>query len=150
VPQSLASVLVHLVFSTKNRVPLISELVEPELYAYLGDIFRAHKSPLLDGNGTADHVHLLFSLARTIAIADLVEEVKKGSSKWLKTKGGPLAGFSWQNGYGAFSVSHGDTEGIRAYSANQKEHHRSRTFQEEYRDFLDRHGIPYDERYLWD
>jgi REP element-mobilizing transposase RayT len=148
--QSLASVLIHLIFSTKNREPLIDREIERELYAYMGGIFRDLKSPMLAGNGTEDHAHVLFSLARTVSIADLVEEVKKSSSKWVKTKGSNLQGFQWQAGYGAFSVSQSGVDAVRAYIARQKEHHRNRSFQDEFRLFLQRHGIAYDERYVWD
>jgi REP element-mobilizing transposase RayT len=148
--QSLARVLLHLVFSTKNRMPLIPENVEPELYAYMGGIFRDLKCPLLDGNGTTDHVRLLFCPARTIDIAEVVEKVKSGSSQWMKTQGKLLEGFQWQAGYGVFSVSPCNLDEVRAYLARQKEHHQTKTFKEEYLHFLRSYGIPYDERYLWD
>jgi REP-associated tyrosine transposase len=132
-PQSLASVLIHLIFSTKDREPLLAPEIEPEMYAYMATAFRTLKSPTLAGNGTADHVHFLFSLARTVTIAEVVEAVKKNSSKWIKTKGPRFQAFAWQAGYGAFSVSPSAAEAMRAYIANQKEHHRAQTFQDEYR-----------------
>ena len=149
-PQSLASVLVHLVFSTKHRQPLIAPEVEPELYPYMATVFRSCDSPSLAGNGTADHVHWLFSLARTATVAAVVEAVKTSSSKWLKTKGGDLAHFQWQADYGAFSVGASMVPDVKAYIARQKEHHREATFQDEYRALLSRYGIAFDERYVWD
>src|SRR5687768_8660111 len=131
-PQSLASVLIHLVYSTKNREPLITPEIEPELFAYIGATLRELRSPMLEANGTPDHVHILFRLARTITIADLVEEVKKRSSNWIKTKGMAFASFYWQNGYGAFSIGESGVEDLRAYIRKQKEHHQQRAFQDEY------------------
>ncbi len=101
-PQSLSLILIHLVFSTRNREPFITPAIELELHPYMASIFRDHKSPSLIIDRTTDHVHILFSLARSIAIADLVEEVKTGSSKWIKTKGREFKNFHWQKGYGAF------------------------------------------------
>ena len=98
----------------------------------------------------ADHVHILCGMSRTHSLAKIVEEVKKGSSKWLKTKGPELAGFYWQAGYGAFSVSPSNIEEVRTYILQQEQHHRKMTFQEEYRQFLERHGVEFDERYVWD
>jgi len=149
-PQSLASVLVHLIYSTKNRQPFITPEIEPELYAYQAAIFRELDCSALTINGTADHVHALFRLGRTVALCDLVEEVKKRSSKWLKTKRPGLAAFQWQAGYGAFSLGESGVATAREYIARQKEHHRRRSFQEEYRAFLRRYRVEYDERYVWD
>src|SRR5205085_2634677 len=111
---SVASILVHVVFSTKNREPLITPEIEPDLYPYMAGIFRAQGSPSLAGNGTADHVHWLVSLGRTIAIADLIEEVKKGSSAWIKTKARSFEPFHWQIGYGAFSIGGSGVERLKA------------------------------------
>ncbi len=149
-PQSLASILVHLVYSTKERQPFLTADVEPELYAYQGAVFRELGCPALIINGTADHLHALFRLSRTVPICDLVEEVKKRSSKWLKTKGSALTAFQWQAGYGAFSIGESGVEATKRYIANQKEHHRHKTFQEEFRAFLARYRVEYDERYVWD
>jgi putative transposase len=148
--QSLSSLLVHLIFSTKNREPFITEVIEPELHPYLAKIFRELKSPSLAINGTSDHVHILFSLGRTINIADLVEELKTESSKWIKTKGAEFRTFHWQRGYGAFSVGQSQVTTVKRYIARQKIHHQRVTFQEEYRKFLKSYGIAYDERYVWD
>ena len=149
-PQSLSSVLVHLIFSTKNRWPFIKSKIEKELHPYMASIFRALKSPSLTIGGYDDHVHILFSLARTINIAELVEEVKTDSSKWIKTKGEQLKNFYWQDGYGAFSVNPNDVDIVKAYIENQKEHHSKKTFQDEYRELLKQFNITYDERYVWD
>jgi REP element-mobilizing transposase RayT len=148
--QSLASILIHLVFSTKNREPLIAPEIEPDLYAYLGSVFRDMHCPLLEGNGMPDHVHLLFQLARTVTVADLVEEAKKSSSKWLKTKGQRFAGFYWQTGYGAFSIGESGVADLRQYIRNQKAHHKARSFQEEFRLILGKYQIEFDEHYVWD
>lgn len=149
-PQSLSSILIHLIFSTKNREPFISGSVEKELHPYMASIFRGLKSPSLTIDGTADHVHILFSLSRVIKIADLVEEVKTDSSKWIKTKGPEFRNFHWQRGYGAFSIGQSQVPILKRYIARQKVHHQRITFQVEYRKFLKSYGIDYDEKYLWD
>jgi REP element-mobilizing transposase RayT len=149
-PQSLSSVLIHLVFSTKNREPFLSPAVEAELHPYMATIFRDHESPSLIIDGTFDHIHALFALCRTITIANLVEEVKTGSSKWLKTKGREFRNFHWQRGYGAFSIGQSNVAELKRYIRNQKQHHRRITFEDEYRVFLKRYEIGFDERYVWD
>jgi len=149
-PQSLANILVHVIFSTKNRAPLIETEIEAELYPYLASICGTCKSPAHALGGTADHVHIALSLGRTIAISDLMEEIKRSSSKWIKTKGPQYKGFAWQNGYGAFSVGQSQLPALSRYIADQREHHRHRTFQEEFQEFLKRYRIAYDERYVWD
>jgi putative transposase len=148
-PQSLARNLVHLIFSTKNREPLITPELRPRLHAYLAGIFAACDSPAITVGGVADHVHALFVLSKNRALAEVVEEVKKGSSKWAKANGGSPH-FYWQSGYGAFSVSPSNEEAVVAYIARQEEHHRRVTFQDEFRQFLHKHGIAFDERYVWD
>jgi putative transposase len=149
-PQSLSSILIHLVFSTKNREPFITEAIESELHPYLATIFRELKSPSLAIKGTSDHIHILFSLARTIVIADVVQEVKTESSKWIKRNGAEFWNFQWQRGYGAFSIGQSQVAEVKRYIARQEIHHRRITFQEEYRKFLGSYGIEYDERYVWD
>jgi REP element-mobilizing transposase RayT len=149
-PQSLSSVLIHLVFSTKNREPFITPPVEGELHPYMATIFREHDSPSLIIDGTTDHVHALFARGRTITIADLIEEVKTGSSKWLKTKGREFRNFHWQRGYGAFSIGQSNVTELKRYIRNQKQHHRRVTFEDEYREFLKRYEIEFDKRYVWD
>jgi putative transposase len=149
-PQSLSAILIHLVFSTKNREPFIIPAIEKELHPYMAKIFREVKSPSLTIDGTSDHVHILFSLGRVIKVADLVEEVKTESSKWIKTKGREFKNFHWQRGYGAFSIGQSNVAALKRYITNQKQHHRRITFQDEYRKFLKAYGIKYDERYVWD
>jgi putative transposase len=149
-PQSLSSILIHLIFSTKNREPFITPDIENELYPYMATIFKAMKSPALIINGTDDHVHTLHFLSRVITIADLVEEVKTKSSKWIKTKGQEFRSFHWQNGYGAFSIGQSQVPAVKRYITRQKAHHRRITFQDEYRKFLKLYEINYDERYVWD
>ncbi len=148
--QSLSSILIHLVFSTKNREPFITPAVETELHPYIAKVFRELKSPSLAIDGTSDHVHILFSLARVITIADLVEEVKTSTSKWIKTKGREFKNFHWQRGYGGFSIGQSNVAALKRYIRGQKQHHRRVTFQDEYRKFLNAYGIDYDEQYVWD
>jgi putative transposase len=149
-PQSLANILVHIVFSTKNRVPLILAEIEPELHPYVASICRECRSPAHQIGSTDDHVHIVCSLGRTMAVATLLEEIKKSTSKWMKTKGNQYAQFSWQAGYGAFSIGQSQLDAVKHYIAGQREHHHRRTFQEEFRDFLAKYQVPYDERYVWD
>ncbi|MBY0513896.1 MAG: transposase [Gemmataceae bacterium] len=146
--QSLARNVIHLVFSTKNREPLIAPAVREGLFAYLAGTLNALDCPAITVGGVADHVHLLFALAKTLPLCKAVEEVKKGSSKWGKEH--VAAGFYWQTGYGAFSVSRSNEPVVAAYVADQERHHARRTFQDEFREFLRRHGIEWDERYVWD
>jgi len=149
-PQSFSSILVHLVFSTKDRRPLIRPDIESELYPYLATVCREMDSPSLAINGTTDHVHVLFRLGRKTALADLVEEIKKRSSKWIKTKGPQYADFYRQSGYGAFSIGESGVQALKRYVANQKEHHRRQTFQQEFLAILAKYQLEYDERYIWD
>lgn len=147
--QTLTRLLVHAIFSTKNRTNLIKPEIEPELYAYIGGICRNAGSPLLAAGGTENHVHLLISLAKTLPLADLMMDVKKDSSKWIKTRAACFADFQWQEGYGGFSIGESQVDDLKAYFARQKEHHRAMTFEEEYLAFLRKFNVPYDERYLW-
>lgn len=149
-PQSLANLLIHVVFSTKNRETLLTGPVGAEIHPYLAGVLNNVNCPTIQVGGVSDHVHLFFRLARTITISEIVEKVKTSSSKWIKTQGAQYAGFHWQSGYGAFSVSQSDSDAVTTYIRNQPDHHRKTTFQEEYRKFLDRHQIAYDERYVWD
>lgn len=149
-PQSLASLHIHLVFSTKNREPLITDDVRSHLHAYMATVLQNLGATIVLINSIEDHIHLLFDLGRTTSVSKAVEEVKKSSSKWIKTQGAEFAGFAWQAGYGAFAVSESNVESVRIYIANQREHHRKKTFQDEYRQFLERHRIPFDEKYVWD
>lgn len=149
-PQSLASLHVHVIFSTKNRSPLIDGGFQSCLYEYIGGTLRAQNCRLLIAGGVSDHVHLLISLARDVSVADVVRSVKANSSRWVHETVPRVAEFAWQSGYGAFSVSQSNVEDVTRYIAHQADHHRRGTFQEEFRAFLERHGIAFDERYAWD
>ena len=149
-PQSLASLHIHLVFSTKNREYLITDDVRPQLHAYMATVLQNLGATPVLINSVEDHIHLLFDLGRTTSVSKAVEDVKKSSSKWIKTQGAEFAVFAWQGGYGAFAVSESNVQAVREYIANQREHHRKKTFQEEFRQFLERHRIRFDERYVWD
>lgn len=148
--QSLVKNLIHLVYSTKDRHPLITEAVRESLFAYQAGIFKQWDSPALVIGGVEDHVHALFSLSKNYALKKIVEEVKKGSSKWIKTYGESFHDFYWQTGYGAFSVSQSNIEAVRNYIETQVEHHKKMTFQDELRGLFQRHCIEFDERYVWD
>jgi REP element-mobilizing transposase RayT len=150
VPQSLAKNLIHLVYSTKNREHMLTDAVREELHRYSAGILKEWESPAILINSVEDHIHILYSQSKNHCLAKIVEEVKKGSSRWIKTKGNGFAGFYWQNGYGAFSVSPGHVEALRDYIANQEEHHRTLSFQDEYRRLLTKYGVQWDERYVWD
>ncbi len=148
--QSLAKILVHIVFSTKDRFAfLVNTDLRRRMHAYLAEVFNAYQSPAIEVGGWHDHVHILCSLSRNHAIARIIADAKKNSSVWAKTCRGLLGKFQWQAGYGAFSVSPSQVEEVRQYIRGQEEHHRVRTFQEEYLELLKRHQVPYDERYLW-
>jgi putative transposase len=148
--QSLVKNLIHLVYSTKDRRPLITDSVRDGLFAYQAVVFKQWDSPALVIGGVEDHVHALFSLSKNHALKTIVEEVKKGSSKWIKTQGVSFQNFYWQTGYGAFSVSQSNVEAVIHYIETQAEHHKKLTFQDELRALYQRHGIAYDERYVWD
>ncbi len=148
--QSLVKNYVHLIFSTKNRKPLIHPPVEAELHRYLGGICNTLECQVIKIGGYTDHVHILCLLSKKIALAKLLEELKSNSSKWMKTKGDAYAHFYWQDGYGAFSVNPSKTDVVVKYIANQHEHHNKKTFQEEYRTFLKKYNVAYDERYVWE
>jgi REP element-mobilizing transposase RayT len=149
-PQSLAKILIHIIYSTKNRERVLGDDLRDELHRYTAGILKGWDSPAIIINSVEDHLHALVSLARTHSISEIVEQMKKGSSKWLKTKEPALAEFHWQNGYGAFSVSQSSVADVVKYIEDQKEHHKHRSFQEEFREFLKRYQVPYDERYVWD
>ena len=150
-PQSLSNVLIHIVFSTKHRQPYLST---PDLRGvmtgYVIGILRNIKCPSLIVGAVEDHMHILCGRHRTVTIAGVVEEMKTSSSARIKEEGPSLRDFHWQNGYGAFSVSPSNLEQVKSYIATQEEHHRKRTYQDELRLMLERHGIEYDERYVWD
>ena len=149
-PQSFSKILIHTVFSTKNRRPLLhDQSLREELHCYIGGILTNHDCQSILVGGVEDHIHTLSTLSRTMAVAALVKEVKRGSSVWLKTKSAGLADFAWQNGYGVFSIGFSQA-GVRHYIATQDEHHHKISFQDEFRELLKRYGIDFDERYIWD
>ncbi len=150
-PQSLSVVHIHLVFSTKNRVPYLRAAdLRAEMHAYLGGVSATFDCPPILVGGTEDHVHLLCRLGRTKSQSDWVKEIKRVSSTWIKKRESQMRDFAWQAGYGAFSVSASNVKKVQAYIAGQEEHHRKVSFQDEYRAFLRKHGIEWDERYVWD
>lgn len=151
-PQSLAKVIVHLVYSTKNRTPWLQDpAVRAELFAYKATILKNNvDSPAILIGGVADHVHILSLLSRKFAIKDVVEEAKTETSKWLKKKSPSLAEFHWQSGYGIFSVSESNVEQVKNYIANQEQHHQQMSFEDDFRKLCERHGVAIDERYAWD
>ncbi len=146
---SYICVYIHYVFSTKNRQKFITPELEKRLWAYMGGIARENKMKALAIGGVEDHVHVLLSLPSTLSIAKAIQLIKGGSSTWVSKTFPEFKDFEWQEGYGAFSVSVSHIERTIAYINNQKEHHKKRTFQEEYLAFFKKHGIQYDERYVW-
>ncbi len=149
--QSLAKILVHTVFSTKDRRPCLKDKVlRDELHRYLGGILGKHDCQPIIVGGVEDHVHILCMLSRTCEALLMVKEAKRGSSLWLKTKDPKLRDFAWQNGYGIFSIGFSQIETVRGYIAEQEKHHRKTSFQDEFRRLLERYRIQYDERYVWD
>ena len=149
-PSSYTNLLYHLVFSTKERRPLITPELSADLYPYLGGIVRQEGGMLLEVGGMPDHVHLVARFRADLAVADMMRVIKANSSKWVNERAGRTEQFAWQTGYGAFTISGSQLEVVRRYVQRQEEHHRKHTFQEEFVAFLKKHGIAYDERYLWD
>jgi REP element-mobilizing transposase RayT len=149
-PQSFARIVIHLIFSTKGRQSLLKEHVHVSLHSYMATVLKNFNCPPILINSVEDHAHLLIEMARTVSVSAVVEEVKTTSSRWIKTQGPEFAKFAWQSGYGAFSVSESGVDAVRDYIANQREHHRRYSFQEEYRAFMKKHGIEFDEKYGWD
>lgn len=149
-PQSLAKVYVHLIFSTQHRERVIPRHLQPELHAYMGGILKDLGCTPVEINTEPDHAHLLFLLSRTESLSTIVGQVKTGSTGWLQEQLPTLKNFHWQNGYGVFSVSQSNLDEVREYVHNQKERHRVVTFQEEYRKFLAKYEVAYDERYVWE
>lgn len=148
--QSLVKNYLHIVFSTKYRAPIIHPPYELELHAYLGGICKELECTPIKVGGYTDHVHILCMLSKKIALMKLLEEVKSHSSKWMKTKDYSLNNFYWQDGYGAFSVNPAQVDRVITYIENQHEHHRKKDFQNEYRSYLKKYNVEYDERYVWD
>jgi REP-associated tyrosine transposase len=149
--QSLAQIYLHIVFSTKERRRYLKDpTLRQELHRYLGGTCRSLECPSLIVGGVDDHIHILCRLARTWSVSDLDRELKRESSKWLKTQSRELFDFHWQDGRGAFSVSPGHVEALRQYIARHEEHHKTESYQDEFRRLLEKYGIEYDERYVWD
>ncbi|MEK6279859.1 MAG: IS200/IS605 family transposase [Acidobacteriota bacterium] len=149
--QSLSKIWTHLVFSTKERYPfLVDQTVRHDMHAYMATTLKANNCPTLLVGGVSDHVHALFILSKNHSIASIVWAIKRASSKWVKGQGSNLRKFHWQEGYGAFSVSQSHVEQVQKYILNQEKHHRRKTFKDEFREFLKKYEIDYDERYVWD
>ena len=148
--QSLSKILLHLVFSTKNRESLIDPQIRPALHAYLAGGVRALGSEAYRVGGVADHVHIACTLPRTLTVSKLLEEIKKSSSAWIKQQSPTCHDFAWQAGYGAFSLGQSQLDALITYIDGQEEHHRHRTFKDEFVVLLERYGVDYDERHVWD
>lgn len=148
-PQSLHLLTVHMIFSTKNRVPVLHRDIRPNLFAYMAGILRNLECLSITMGGIEDHVHIACNLTKKHAPMKVLEEVKKDSSKWIKTQSSSFRDFHWQDGYGLFSVSPAHAAALRNYVVNQEQHHQTESFQEEFVRILKKNSIPYDERYLW-
>ena len=149
-PQSLFKFLAHIVFSTKNRVDLIAPDIENDLFSYMHGIVENNNAKLIIANGTANHVHLLVSMPRKFDVSELIGDIKRDSSVWIKKQHARFSQFYWQKGYGAFSIGQSQVETVVNYIKNQKEHHKKQDFKDEYRTLLEKYEIEYDERYIWD
>ncbi len=149
-PQSLTKIYTHLVFSTKNREHVLHASIQNELFSYLGGICNQLECYPVKIGGFTDHVHILCMLSKKVALMDLLKELKRGSSIWIKTKGKEFSEFHWQDGYGAFSVNPSELDVVSEYIATQEEHHKKKTFKDEYVAFLKKYKVDYDERYVWD
>ena len=147
---TFTNLLYHVVFSTKDRLPQIDADLRPRLFGYLGGITREEGGTALIANGVEDHCHLLLALPPTVAVSDFLRTLKTNSSRWVHETWPAHRAFAWQTGYGAFSVSQSNVESVRRYIAEQEERHRTMTFQEEFVQILRRHGIVFDERYIWE
>ncbi|MHC4442729.1 MAG: IS200/IS605 family transposase [Planctomycetota bacterium] len=147
--QSYTCLHYHIIFSTGDRKPLITRQFQQRLYDYIGGIIKHEDGQLLAAGGIADHVHLLATLHQQRAVSDIMRVVKSNSSKWIHETFSQQSSFAWQTGYGAFTVSYSNIDQVRRYIERQEEHHRTASFQEEYIAFLKRHGVKYDERYIW-
>ena len=148
--QSLVQNYLHIVFSTKNREALINSKIETDLHAYLGGICNSLDCQVIKIGGYHNHVHILCLLSKKITLIKLMEELKGHSSKWIKSKDNDFKNFYWQNGYGAFSVNPSEIEKVIHYIDNQHEHHRNKSYEEEYISFLKKYKVKYDEHYIWD
>ena len=149
-PQSLAKIYVHLIFSTKNRERILPDDIRADLHAYMGGTLNGLGCPPIEINTEPDHAHLLFEMSRTGKLSNVVGQVKTSANDWLRARGPQFENFYWQGGYGAFSVSQSAVEEVRKYIRNQREHHQRVSFQDEFRAFLKQYEIEFDERYVWD
>jgi len=149
-PGTHSSLLFHIVFSTKRRYPMIHEAFEPELYKYIVGIVSGEGGHVLSINGTSDHIHIFVRLKPKHSIPDLLRKIKANSSKWINENRKTDGKFSWQTGYGVFSVSESQSNKVISYVTNQKAHHREKSFQNEFVGLLEKHGIDYNSQYLWD
>ncbi len=147
--QSLCQIYAHAIFSTKNRVPFIKDDIRAELFGFMAGVLEKLNCPAIEIGGVADHVHVLCKMAKGIAPENLIRELKIPSSQWMKQQGNRFPDFHWQSGYGIFSVSPSTLPKVREYVMRQEEHHRSESFQDEFRRFLARYEMNYDERYVW-
>ena len=147
--QTLVALLVHVVFSTKNRANLIAPEIETELYSYFGGILKGRGSRLLAAGGTSNHVHLLISRSKNDALPPMMQELKKSTSKWIKTRDINSVGFQWQEGYGAFTIGASQIPLLRSYLARQKLHHQKRGFEDELLSLVEKYGVEYDPKYVW-
>lgn len=147
---TFTNLLTHIIFSSKNRAPCISPELKPQLYAYMGGIIREMKGKALMIDGTSDHVHLLISLPPVVSVAEALRVMKTNSSRWVHETWPSHHDFAWQIGYGAFSVSKSNASSVSKYIASQEKHHQRMSFQEELTALLKKHGIEYDERYIWE
>ena len=148
--QSLSQVVLHIIFSTKNRSPLLTDDIIGEMHRYLATATRDQGWECYRVGGVADHVHLLVRQPRAEKLSAFIGHIKRNSSKWIHGKGGEFEGFAWQDGYGAFSIGYSQIESVIKYIDNQKEHHRKLSFQEEYRLVLQKYNISFEEKYVWD
>jgi REP element-mobilizing transposase RayT len=149
-PQSLFKILAHVVFSTKHRADLIAPEIENPLFGYIHGIVENNGSKLIIAGGTANHVHLLISLGKKTDVPDLIGDIKRDSSGWIKKQDARFKDFYWQQGYGAFSIGQSQVETVVNYIKRQKQHHAKQDFEYEFRGILKKYEIDYDERYVWD
>jgi putative transposase len=149
-PSTFTNLLYHIVFSTKQREPLITENLREELYKYIGGIIRGEEGILIEIGDIDDHIHLLVKIKPSISISEMLNKIKANSSKWFNENQKSSRRFAWQEGYAAFSVSESQAPNVRDYIRNQREHHQRISFQEEFIAILEKHGVSYDPRYIWD
>jgi putative transposase len=147
--QSLAQLYLHIVFSTKNHVPFVKPFIRKELYNYIGGVLNNIECLPIKIGGVDDHIHILCRMSKKITLIKLLEEIKKSSSRWIKTKGAEFSNFHWQDGYGAFTVSPSGVDNVKLYIENQEVHHNLKNFKDEYIELLKTNNADYDERFLW-